>query len=65
LAQYGREPLEKVISYHNGVKSFIEATKIWKSCNKDKKRKLKNNKVLKDYVKPNNEAEILERYQKY
>ena len=65
LNLYGREPLEKVISYHNGVKSFIDATKIWKSCNKDKKRKLKNNKVLKDMVKPNNEAEILESYQKY
>ena len=65
LNLYGREPLEKVISYHNGVKSFIDSTKIWKTCNKDKKKKLKNNKVLKEYENPNYEAEILEKYQKY
>jgi hypothetical protein len=65
LNLYGKEPLEKVISYHNGVKSYINATKVWKTCNKDKKRKLKNNKVLKEYQKPNHESEVLENYQKY
>ena len=65
LNLYGREPLERVISYHNGVKSYIESTKIWKTCNKDKKRKLKNNKNLKEYENPNYEAEILEKYKKY
>ena len=65
LNLYGREPLERVMTYHNGVKSFINGTKVWKTCNKDKKRKLKNNKVLKEYRKPNHESEVLENYQKY
>ena len=65
LNLYGRTPLDNVISYHNGVKSFIESTKIWKTCNKDKKRTLKNNKILKEYENPNFEAEILENFQKY
>ena len=65
LNLYGREPLEKVISYHNGVKSFINGTKVWKTCNKDKKRKLKNSKVLKDYEKPNHDSEVLTKYQEY
>ena len=65
LNLYGREPLEKIISYHNGVKSFINGTKIWKTCNKDKKKGLKNSKVLKEYEKPNHESEILNKYQEY
>ena len=65
LNLYGREPLEKVICYHNGVKSFINSTKIWKTCNKDKRKGSKNNKVLKEYEHPNFEAEILKNYQEY
>ena len=65
LNQYGREPLEKVMTYHNGVKSFINGTKAWKACNKEKERSRQNNKALKDYQNPNHEAEILERFKKY
>ena len=65
LNVYGRKPLDSVISYHNGVKSFIDGTKIWKTCNKDKKKKMRNNKILKEYENPNYEAEVLNRYKKY
>ena len=65
LNLYGNEPLEKVISYHNIVKSYIDSTKIWKQCNKDKKKTLRNNKILKEYENPNYEAETLESLQKY
>ena len=62
---YGIGPLEKVMSYHNTVKSFIDSTKLWKGCNKDKKKTIQNNKVLKEYENPNLEKDILENYQKY
>ena len=65
LSLYGREPLKAVISYHNGVKSFINGTKEWKACNKDKERAIQVNKAIKEYENPNFEAEILERYQLY
>ena len=65
LNVWGRKPLEKIISYHNGVKSFINGTKVWKTCNKDRKKQLKNNQVLKEINNPNFEAEILEKYQDY
>ena len=62
LNLYGREPQKKVISYHNGVKSFIEATKTWKSANEDKKQTVQINKVIKEIENPNYEIELLERY---
>ena len=65
LNLYGREPLEKVITYHNGVRSFIKGTNVWKTCNQDKERAQQNNKIRQEYEHPNKEAEILENYQKY
>ena len=65
LNLYGREPLEKVMVYHNGVKSFINGIKIWKTCNKDRKQQLRNNKVFKEFEHPNFEAEIINKYQNY
>ena len=65
LNLYGFDTLQKVMSYHNGVKSFIDSAKLWKACNKDKKRAIKNNKDLKEFENPNFEAEILENSQKY
>ena len=65
LNQYGREPLEKVMSYHNGVRSYITGTKAWKACNREKQKTQKTNKVLKSYQNPNFEAKILESYNKY
>ena len=65
LNLYGFETLQKVIDYHNQVKSFIDSTKLWKTSNKDKKTTIKKNKVLKEYENPNFEAEILENSQKY
>ena len=65
LNVWGRKPLDKIMSYHNGVKSFINGTKVWKSCNKDRKKQHKNNQALKEINHQNFEAEILEKYQKY
>ena len=65
LSLYGREPLKRVMTYHYGVKSYIEGTKEWKAGNKERARAQQKNKVLKEYENPNYEAEILERYQKY
>jgi hypothetical protein len=65
LNLYGRGLLEKVMTYHNGVKSFINGTKAWKTCNKEKKKTTQNNKVLKEIYDPNYEARILERHKKY
>ena len=60
LNLYGREPLEKVMTYHNSVKSYINGTKTWKTCNKEKRKTIQNNKVLKELHDPNYEAKILE-----
>ena len=65
LSVWGREPLDKVISYHNAVKCFIEGKKIWKTCNRDRRRQLKKNQILKDIENPNHESEKLESYTKY
>jgi hypothetical protein len=65
LNLYGREPLERVMTYHNGVKSYINGTKAWKACNKEKEKTRQNNKVIRDYENPNHDAEVLERFQEY
>ena len=65
ISVWGREPLDKVISYHSSVKVFIDGNKIWKSCNKDRRNQLKTNQVLKDIEHPNHESEKLESYKMY
>ena len=65
ISIWGREPLDNIVSYHNSVKVCIESSKLWKTCNKDRRDQLKNNQVLKDMENPNHEAEKLESYKKY
>ena len=65
LNAFGVEVLNKVITYHHGVKSFIKSTSQWKSCNDEEKEAFENNKTIKDYKNPNKDAEVLERYKKY
>ena len=62
---YGREPLEKVMIYHNGVRSYINGMKLWKTCNREKLKSQKNSRELKDYQNPNSDAKILESIKKY
>ena len=63
LPIYGLEPYNKVKSYHEGVKAFID--QMWKTCNSDKKKSIKDNKVLKEIKNPNYEAQILNKYREY
>ena len=65
LNVYGPEPLQKVMTYHNIVRTYIKATGAWKICNDGKKKALHNNKIIDEYKNPNREIEILEKYQKY
>ena len=65
LDQYGERPLKKVMTYNNGVRSYINGMKLWKSCNREKLISQKNSRDLKNYQFPNHDANILERYKKY
>ena len=65
LSVYGRKPLEGVVTYHIAVKAFIEGTKTWRVCHKEKDNTRQKNKVLKDFMHPNYEAEVLEEFKRY
>ena len=65
LNAYGVEVLNKVITYHHGVKSFIKATSQWKRSKEEENEVYENNKRIKDYKSPNKDAEILEKYKDY
>ena len=53
------------MTYHNGVKTFLKATNAWKTCNEEKARAEQKNKTRREYEHPNQDAQILEQYQKY
>ena len=65
LNLYGRDPIEKIMTYHCSLKSYMKATKTWKTCNQEKKKTIQINKDLKEIKDPNFEAKILEKLQKY
>ena len=65
LNVYGREPYENVTLYHKAVRTFISGTGAWKMCN-DEKDKAQNENVLRQqYLNPNKEIEVLQRYKKF
>ena len=57
---YGREILSKIIDYHQSVRSYIEASGIWKSCNLDRDQQLLDNKQIHDIEDPHKDARIHE-----
>ena len=63
LSIYGLAPYDKVKSYHEGVRAFVD--QMWKTCNLDKKKSIKDNKVLKEIKNPNYEAKTLNEYREY
>ena len=65
LSLYGHGPLKRVITYHAGVKAFIDGTKTWRACNKEKEKTRQDNKALKSILNPNYEADILEEFKRY
>ena len=65
MGLYGREPLEKIITYHNALKAYLSGTKTWKVCNEEKQKTQQENKVIKDIVNPNHEAKILSEFHNY
>ena len=65
LDVYGPGPLEKLNPYHKGVTNFLAATGLWRKSNNEKDQAHHSNKVRESYEKPNNDIEILERYQEY
>ena len=65
LNAFGVEVLNRVITYHNGVKSFIKATSQWKKSKEEENEAYEANKLLKDYQHPNKDVEVLEKYKEY
>ena len=65
LNQYGNEPYANVIIYHQAVQKFISATGAWKMCNDEKDKAQHENRVRQDYVHPNREVEVLQKYKTY
>ena len=65
LNAFGVEVLNKIITYHTGVKSYIKATSQWKRCKDEENEAYEKNKLIKDYQNPNKNVEVLERYKKY
>ena len=65
LSLHGMKPLEKVITYHNVVKAYLEGTKTWKVCNEEKQKTLQDNRLIKDLVNPNHEADIFHEFHNY
>ena len=65
LNVYGREPYESVMFYHQGVKTYISGTGVWKMCNDEKDRAQNENKIRETYQHPNKEADVLMKYKTY
>ena len=65
LNAYGVEVLNKVITYHQGVKSFISGTSQWKKNNDEEKEGFEKSKLLNDYENPNKDVEVLDKYKEY
>ena len=61
----GLEILNKVLTYHQSVKSFTKATSQWKNSKDEENESYENNKLLKDYQNPNKDIEVLEKYKEY
>ena len=65
LNAFGVKVLNRVITYHKGVKSFIKATSQWKKSKEEENEAYETNKLLKDYQHPNKDIEVLEKYKEY
>ena len=65
LNTHGVDVLNKVLTYHNGVKSFIKATSQWKKSKDEENAAYEKNKLIKGYQNPNKDAEVLEKYKQY
>ena len=65
LNAYGPEVLNRVVTYHKGVKSYIKATSQWKKSKEEENEIYENNKRIKDYQTPNKDAEVLQKYKEY
>ena len=65
LNAFGPDVLNKVMTYHNSVKSFIKGTSQWKNSKDEEMESYEKKKLLKNYQNPNKDMEILEEYKKY
>ena len=65
LNLYGKESYDKVVSYHQAVKTHINATGTWRMCNDEKDRAQQENRVRQEYEHPNKDAEVLQEYKRY
>ena len=59
---YGREVLDKILSYHSYVHSYLRSTKEWKKGKKERKKQNKENKIIKDFKVPDRDAKVLKKY---
>ena len=65
LNAYGVDVLNRVLTYHQGVKSFINGTSQWKKNNDEEKEGFEKNKLINDYECPNKDVDVLEKYKEY
>ena len=65
LNAYGVDVLNRVLTYHQGVKSYIKGTSQWKKNNDEERDGYEKNKKINDYECPNKDVDVLENYTEY